>query len=1566
MGKCVSRQSTCPSPAHHQSVLTIALSQQDLRHAHKIWQQLTTSNEYIATTTGPTDEPTFYYHISRNQAQSETEAEAETESETETEKDKETESESEQEQQEGKQELEQTTVLHFESVYNHLDAPVSAENVIGSSLTGCNNEDYATCQDFLLHELAQTLAECQVKYITPVLDASNSNSNSRSEITATTTTRTTATTTTNWQLSDSENETEDESNLHLQQSYEGQTESKKHGGKYHRRNNGNLTGHHQLDSKEEQQQQVHTKGTAMSFGFRKKLNGTPKKFKKLLEGGANHSTFQTDTKDDNGNATTMTTGAAIPVQFEKVGVAVAQKTANRTGAANKRFGYRGNVPRPASAGLTSSSEDAVETAANAQNNNNSSTGNNSSTSNSNNSNNNNNGNGNVLVSNLKRRSKSAHAGRTVDGEPKIAQPKTLTFNLNQNTTIEYQRRQFFGEFADEASATAAATSRQQRYNYNNLANMHANVIVRPTPRAAPASFAKFTLQTVSLPRPEYPVAISLTATTPTTPSSSSVQSPLPTHATGARAKDVATTSRQHPLTSIHVQPSSRQLDQKSVKQLTNNTTRRGFSGSREISADSGIASMDMAGDSGSSSGGSDRSKRSRSRPRNLQMVMSGRHTFEVRDMDDPPSSESNSYVETLALPKLPTDNSQTSQLPLVGLVRSNTVLSRESYERRQTESGQDQAAISMQTPETPPKPKAIGSDDSESVDEEKLYLDSSTSEKSAKQQSISLSSSMSWRCQAGESLAARDGSSMSFTSSDTQAPAKVNDKEEDMSLALDDISLINTDMDMQFSTISSLTEPAAKPSFLAGQDHLLNVADNREAATVRLPSERPRSFNNALNESKFAELALANSTCLLLDDETSPTDSLVSSTEESEEAGGKLKKHKLNAELQQKDIDVDIDDISPVLDLELDPGSRSPNSPGTPTHASHSLSLGSDCGNLIDDEIADQPALLCNSEAHEVATDTPTLMETHTHTQTGSLRSLKSQSKARTALQQAIELSLRTPAAVRRAVLESAESLDTLSPCESICSDDLMMDFDMNSSVDSIDRTVSMRSRSGSDLHKLGTEMDPEQAETEAELLSQLECKGSDVMKELNSLLRVRMQRTSSSPRERISAKLPARATRLLNRSRLQDQQQQQLTGNDSDNSLRSTHSGASARKRSTAASRASTASSTSSLQRRQLQQQQQQHPQLSATASGSRRATGHGSHAELHSSSDDLMLYDKSFRNAMIQDVLQFKKQLLRLRRILQETETLNPFENDNVQLFAACGLDSKQLNDIDLASLTSSTTEDPLQELSDLRRQGQVDDRDRTIRLQRDLIEQLEAEKRQASGDVANKECISMATQTERTRPLAIGAEGLSRSKPEYTSYTTHFPALHLHCNDSTVAATTIIRHQQQPQQQQQQSQQQPCNGHHSNHSNHSNCNCNSSNNSSNNNNNSCRALSQTRRHTIISTTLTNYNQQLAAAAYPRRASIGWDATETATPTAAVAAHKPVRITLIGESLPLPNGGCHKKLQQQQQQQHQHQQQQLQQNGVKTRFLNGSCQSNGQGTHHYQPLYNSNKMTNPTVTIV
>lgn len=39
-----------------------------------------------------------------------------------------------------------------------------------------------------------------------------------------------------------------------------------------------------------------------------------------------------------------------------------------------------------------------------------------------------------------------------------------------------------------------------------------------------------------------------------------------------------------------------------------------------------------------------------------------------------------------------------------------------------------------------------------------------------------------------------------------------------------------------------------------------------------------------------------------------------------------------------------------------------------------------------------------------------------------------------------------------------------------------------------------------------------------------------------------------------------------------------------------------------------------------------------------------------INSSDDNIFMLDKSLRNTMIQDVLSFKKQLIRLRSILQE----------------------------------------------------------------------------------------------------------------------------------------------------------------------------------------------------------------------------------------------------------------------------------------------------------------------------
>jgi len=133
MGKCVSRQSAplhelaSPDAQHHQSVLTIALSHEDLAQAHKIWQQLTGSNEYIAA--GPSshqEEEPFYYTI-RRQRQPE-------------------------QQQQREQEQEQA-VLHIESLYN--DAAIAPAEPV----TSASEPEYSTCQEFLLHELLQVIEE---------------------------------------------------------------------------------------------------------------------------------------------------------------------------------------------------------------------------------------------------------------------------------------------------------------------------------------------------------------------------------------------------------------------------------------------------------------------------------------------------------------------------------------------------------------------------------------------------------------------------------------------------------------------------------------------------------------------------------------------------------------------------------------------------------------------------------------------------------------------------------------------------------------------------------------------------------------------------------------------------------------------------------------------------------------------------------------------------------------------------------------------------------------------------------------------------------------------------------------------------------------------------------------------------------------------------------------------------------------------------------------------------------------------------------------------------------------
>lgn len=109
--------------------------------------------------------------------------------------------------------------------------------------------------------------------------------------------------------------------------------------------------------------------------------------------------------------------------------------------------------------------------------------------------------------------------------------------------------------------------------------------------------------------------------------------------------------------------------------------------------------------------------------------------------------------------------------------------------------------------------------------------------------------------------------------------------------------------------------------------------------------------NNLVQDTKFAAMTAAL-TDILLDDETSPSDSLISSTA-SDDIGSKKTKKMINDSIKESN-EKDINDISPIFEV------ASPISHGTPTHATNSFSFSDGDGGrdfLIDDEIADQPFL---------------------------------------------------------------------------------------------------------------------------------------------------------------------------------------------------------------------------------------------------------------------------------------------------------------------------------------------------------------------------------------------------------------------------------------------------------------------------------------------------------------------------------------------------------------------------------------------------------------------------------
>lgn len=295
-----------------------------------------------------------------------------------------------------------------------------------------------------------------------------------------------------------------------------------------------------------------------------------------------------------------------------------------------------------------------------------------------------------------------------------------------------------------------------------------------------------------------------------------------------------------------------------------------------------------------------------------------------------------------------------------------------------------------------------------------------------------------------ETYSSRAGTHMSTSSSSMSSSCSGTSRDMVKSL----LPTIEDPECLAANTISPI-ESSANSSLLTSP----SMTSSSDSLTV--PKDNLKSVLLSIEDPKFAAVAAASSGTLL-DDETSPVDSLISSYTESEEI---VSKHKMKTSKSSTDSK-DVNEKSPL----------SPDSPGTPTNASLSLSEGRDF--LIDDEIADQPALMFDdpvtvdrlqsdtqnsllfsdssvglhsvdrfcSEHQNISDSLATLVDSTPKLARKGLRSCDGSP---------------APMRARNPLLSRTASIDTLSPCESIASDDLMMDFEHSQSSgidDSTDR----------------------------------------------------------------------------------------------------------------------------------------------------------------------------------------------------------------------------------------------------------------------------------------------------------------------------------------------------------------------------------------------------------------------------------------------------------------------------------------------------------------------------------
>ncbi|KAJ8727446.1 hypothetical protein PYW07_001565 [Mythimna separata] len=643
-------------------------------------------------------------------------------------------------------------------------------------------------------------------------------------------------------------------------------------------------------------------------------------------------------------------------------------------------------------------------------------------------------------------------------------------------------------------------------------------------------------------------------------------------------------------------PSVKNIDAKTTKQVVNNTRKSGVSDGWREGAQSAVSSDSGVWTGGE--GGGDGSPRMRRRPRNLEMVMRNSHCFHLRELQISDLDIMDDALITgqavIPLPKLPSsfDDELTPEYevtPAPTYKPPSPILPKPSPVSES--SGRQNSPMStLDRYRNRNRPSLIQTN----LDEEKFVLDRAQPEKLNKQNSFVKSSSgvvspttvnsskeSSPSCKSEESHFGNSSAWQSHAAGEAMA----NRSQDDVSLALsvssceDEKSKLENkevvvpkvvEPEIPKKTIVIMDEaPVPHPLLMKSltmsqHDALRNTmmgsmtsSNYSTTSTCTNQSGDHHNLTLTLEDSKFDLSALETSTQSMLDDETSPADSLISSTSTSD-SNNELQVERdppsissayqtantktRSPEPMPKEDNLDGEAIQPVKEVVIESsrvnggsgdGSKNPTpeSPGTPTHASGSLSL-SDGRDFFDDEIADQPALLFRKNTEGSPSSKTLESDNSKHLRRSRERITSSPLVQRN----------RKMCGLRNGGTERTPSLDTLS---SLASDDLMMDQDLAQSITSLQSVDDYIERLDSSLRSGLNSLDERQLRQELSSSKTAVRQWSQLLEQNNMLDRQLAAMAqginasdsltaSNNSLSNIGASLPVRTARLLQRSRTQ------------------------------------------------------------------------------------------------------------------------------------------------------------------------------------------------------------------------------------------------------------------------------------------------------------------------------------------------------------------------------------------------------------------------------------------------